>query len=59
MCNIQTLKYQAGIADLKKVLQLEPANQQVKLQLDSTQKLVRRIEFEKVRMRASASSSPC
>jgi serine/threonine-protein phosphatase 5 len=49
MCNIQTLKYQAAISDLKKVLQLEPHNQQVKTQLDSTQKLWRRIEFEKVR----------
>ncbi|KAI0321169.1 phosphoprotein phosphatase [Amylostereum chailletii] len=47
MCSLQTLKYPAAIADLRKVLQLEPKNQQVKLLLDSTQKLVRKIEFEK------------
>jgi len=48
MCYIQTLRPQLAIADLKKVLALEPLNQQVRTQLDSAQKLVRRIEFEKV-----------
>jgi serine/threonine-protein phosphatase 5 len=35
------------VADLKRVLALEPNNATVKQQLESTQKLVRRIEFEK------------
>ena len=48
MCHIQTLKPQLAVADLKKVMALEPHNNQVKLQLESTQKLLRKIEFEKV-----------
>lgn len=47
MCHIQTLKPQLAVADLKKVMALEPHNNQVKLQLESTQKLLRKIEFEK------------
>jgi serine/threonine-protein phosphatase 5 len=47
MCHIQILKPQLAIADLKKVLSLEPQNAQVRKELDSTQKLVRKIEFEK------------
>jgi serine/threonine-protein phosphatase 5 len=47
MCHIQILKPQLAIADLKKVLALEPQNAQVRQELDSTQKLVRKIEFEK------------
>lgn len=47
MCHIQILKPHHAIADLKKVLALEPQNAQVRKELESTQKLVRRIEFEK------------
>ncbi|KAI0051921.1 protein phosphatase 5, partial [Auriscalpium vulgare] len=47
MCHLQTLKPQLAIADLRQVLKLEPQNKQVKEQLAQTQKLVRRIEFEK------------
>ncbi|KAH9051401.1 phosphoprotein phosphatase [Lactarius deliciosus] len=47
MCHIQILKPQLAIADLKKVLALEPHNAQVRKELESTQKLVRKIEFEK------------
>ncbi|KAI0256163.1 Metallo-dependent phosphatase-like protein [Lactifluus subvellereus] len=47
MCHIQILKPQLAVADLKKVLALEPQNAQVRKELDSTQKLVRKIEFEK------------
>ncbi|THH21332.1 hypothetical protein EW146_g180 [Bondarzewia mesenterica] len=43
----EILKPQLAVADLKKVVALEPHNKQVKAQLESTQKLVRRIEFEK------------
>ncbi len=48
MCYLQILKPQAAVADLKKVISLEPNNENVKSQLVSTQKLIRRIEFEKV-----------
>ena len=47
-CHLQILKYQQAIADFKKVVKLEPKNDLVKTQLASTQKLVRKIEFEKV-----------
>lgn len=48
-CHLQILKYQQAIADFKKVVKLEPKNELVKTQLASTQKLVRKIEFEKVK----------
>jgi serine/threonine-protein phosphatase 5 len=48
-CYLQTLKPQMAVQDLKKVLALEPSNSAVKEQLQSTQKLVKRIQFEKVR----------
>lgn len=47
-CHLQMLKPQLAIGDFRKVLSLEPQNKTVKLQLEATQKLVRRIEFEKV-----------
>jgi serine/threonine-protein phosphatase 5 len=47
MCHIQILKPQLAVADLKKVLALEPQNAQIRKELESTQKLVRKIEFEK------------
>ncbi|KAN0129198.1 Metallo-dependent phosphatase-like protein [Lactarius tabidus] len=47
MCHIQILKPQLALADLKKVVALEPQNAQVRKELESTQKLVRKIEFEK------------
>lgn len=47
------MKYKQAIADLKKVLQFEPKNDTVKTQLDATQKLLRRVEFEKVRKSAA------
>jgi serine/threonine-protein phosphatase 5 len=47
MCHIQILKPQLAVADLKKVLALEPQNAQVRKELESTQKLLRKIEFEK------------
>jgi serine/threonine-protein phosphatase 5 len=48
-CHLQTLKPKLAVADLKKVMALEPTNASIKTQLDTTQKLVRRIEFEKAR----------
>ena len=47
-CYLQTLKYKQAIADFKKLLTLEPQNQLVRTQLDSTQKILRKVEFEKV-----------
>ncbi|KAA1476032.1 phospho protein phosphatase, partial [Dentipellis sp. KUC8613] len=47
MCHLQLLKPHLAVSDLKKVLALEPQNQSVRQQLESTQKLVRKIEFEK------------
>lgn len=46
-CYLQILKPQAAVPNFKKVLALEPKNDTVKGQLVSTQKLIRRIEFEK------------
>lgn len=48
-CYLQIAKPHLAVADLKKVIALEPKNDVVKSQLTATQKLVRRIEFEKVR----------
>lgn len=48
MCHLQILKPQQAVSDLKKVISLEPKNTEVKRQLESTQKMVRKIEFEKV-----------
>jgi len=46
-CHLQTLKPQLAVGDFKKVLAIEPHNKTVKQQLEATQKLVRKIEFEK------------
>lgn len=43
------LKLQLAVADFKKVLSLETNNETVRQQMVSTQKLIRKIEFEKVR----------
>lgn len=42
------MKYKQAIGDFKKVLQLEPKNDLVKTQMDATQKILRKVEFEKV-----------
>jgi len=47
-CYIQILKPQSAVADFRKVLTLEPQNETVRAQMVSTQKLIRKIEFEKV-----------
>ncbi len=47
-CYLQTLRYRQAIADFKKLLTLEPQNQLVRMQMDSTQKIFRKVEFEKV-----------
>jgi len=46
-CYLQLLKYKQAIADFRKVLSLEPKNDLVRTQLDSTQKILRKAEFEK------------
>lgn len=47
-CYLQIAKPQLAVADFRKVVALEPRNDVVKSQLTATQKLVRKIEFEKV-----------
>ncbi|KAL0576294.1 Palmitoyl-protein thioesterase 1, partial [Marasmius crinis-equi] len=46
-CHLQTLKHQSAISDFKKVLAIEPSNDTVRNQMISTQKLLRKLEFEK------------
>ena len=46
---MQIIKPQSAVADFKKILTLEPHNETVRTQMVSTQKLIRKIEFEKVR----------
>ncbi|KAJ7747362.1 phosphoprotein phosphatase [Mycena metata] len=46
-CQMQILKPQAAVADFRKVLAIEPKNETVRAQLVATQKLIRKIEFEK------------
>ncbi|THH28526.1 hypothetical protein EUX98_g5653 [Antrodiella citrinella] len=46
-CYLQIMKYKQAIADLKRVLQFEPKNDLVRSQLDATQKIMRKVEFEK------------
>jgi hypothetical protein len=47
-CYMQILKPQSAVSDFRKVLALEPKNETVRAQMVSTQKLIRKIEFEKV-----------
>ncbi|KAF8070643.1 phosphoprotein phosphatase [Lyophyllum atratum] len=44
---MQILKPQSAVLDFKKILTLEPKNESVRAQLVATQKLIRKIEFEK------------
>ncbi|TFL02450.1 Metallo-dependent phosphatase-like protein [Pterulicium gracile] len=44
---MQTLQYQRAVSDFKKILAIEPKNEQVRGQMVATQKLIRKIEFEK------------
>ena len=45
--HLAILDPKAALPDLKMVVKLDPRNAQVKMQLDATSKLVRRLEFEK------------
>ncbi|KAL5507514.1 PPT1 [Sanghuangporus vaninii] len=47
LCHVQVLKPKLAVADFKKLLALEPSNALARSQLDTTQKLIRRTEFEK------------
>lgn len=42
------MKHQLAVADFKKVLSFEPRNETVRAQMVATQKMIRKIEFEKV-----------
>ena len=48
LCYVQTLKPKLAVTDFKKVLSLEPNNALARQQLETTQKLIRKTEFEKV-----------
>jgi serine/threonine-protein phosphatase 5 len=47
LANLAILKPKIALADFKKVVQLDPNNAAGRTQFESTQKLVRRMEFEK------------
>lgn len=47
VAQLAIMRPKAAVQDFKKVIALEPGNTTAKQQLDSTQKLIRRIEFEK------------
>jgi serine/threonine-protein phosphatase 5 len=47
LANLAILKPKVALADFKKAVQLDPNNAAAKTQLESTQRLVRRMEFEK------------
>ncbi|TDL26240.1 protein phosphatase 5 [Rickenella mellea] len=47
LCHLQIMKPQLAVADFKKVLVLDPGNKLARSQMETTQKLIRRIEFEK------------
>ncbi|KAG7446306.1 protein phosphatase 5 [Guyanagaster necrorhizus] len=46
-CYLQILQPQKAVPDFRKVIALEPKNETVRAQMVSTQKLIRKIEFEK------------
>jgi len=47
VCHLQNLRYQRAVADFKRLLTLEPKNDTVRGQMMTTQKLIKKIEFEK------------
>ncbi|KAH7108435.1 phosphoprotein phosphatase [Auriculariales sp. MPI-PUGE-AT-0066] len=47
LCQLSIFKPHEAVKDFKKALALDPKNALAKTQLDATQKLIRRIEFEK------------
>jgi len=47
ICHLQTLRYQQAVGDFKKLLALEPQNETIRGQMLTTQKLIKKIEFEK------------
>ncbi|SCZ95325.1 BZ3500_MvSof-1268-A1-R1_Chr11-2g03434 [Microbotryum saponariae] len=46
IANLAIMKPKAALVDLKKVISLDPNNASAKAQLDATQKLLRRLQFE-------------
>lgn len=47
LCQLAIFRPQKAVTDLKKVLALEPQNKLARTQLEATQKLIRKVEFEK------------
>lgn len=56
-CYLQIIQPASSIPDFKKVLQLDPKNATVRLQMTTTLKLIRRIEFEKAIEREAEQSA--
>jgi hypothetical protein len=48
LCQLAIARPQKAVTDLKKVLSIDPQNKLARQQLDATQKLIRKAEFEKV-----------
>ncbi|KAK4050596.1 Palmitoyl-protein thioesterase 1 [Microbotryomycetes sp. JL201] len=46
LANIAIMKPKAAVVDLKKILSIDPNNASARAQLDATQKLLRRLQFE-------------
>ncbi len=49
LCQLSILKPKLAVTDLKMVVKLDPNNALGKAQLDATQKLLKRMQFEAVR----------
>ncbi|KAF8497632.1 protein phosphatase 5 [Gautieria morchelliformis] len=47
LCQLAIFRPQKAVTDFKKVLALEPQNKLARTQLEATQKLIRKVEFEK------------
>ena len=56
-CYLQVMKPQLSIPDFKKVLQFEPKNELIRTQMVTTQKMIRKIEFEKAIEREAEQSA--
>lgn len=48
LCQISIARPHKAVVDLKKVLTLDPNNKLARTQLDATQKLIRKADFERV-----------
>ena len=59
LSRLAILRPTEAVLDFKKCLSIDPKNADVRRQLDTTVKLIRRIEFEKVRHNLRQVLGPC